>query len=98
MKPRCASYTTPEPTLLTSRGARLGDFGSGGMRPLVSMLTTAGVIFLRIGASDGTLLPGGATGDSSAPAARLAVVAARPSAIAINALTIIGVVRKPVIG
>src|ERR1700674_4881399 len=97
MRPRCASYTTPEPTLLTSRGARLRDFGSGAMRPLVSMLTTAGVIFLRIGASDGTPLLGGVTGDSSASAARLAVVAARLNAIAANALIIIGVVCGPVI-
>src|SRR6516165_6615994 len=89
MKPRCASYTTPEPTLVTSRGGRLRDFWSGGMRPLVSMLTTAGVIFLRIGASDGTLLLGGATGNSSGPAARLIVVAARPSTIAANALIIV---------
>jgi hypothetical protein len=67
------------------------------MRPLVSMLTTAGVIFLRTGASDGTLLLSGATGDSSASAARPAVAAARLSAIAANALIIVGLVRGPVI-
>src|SRR5215475_6703282 len=98
MRPRCASYTTPEPTLLTSRAARLRDFGSGAMRPLVSMWITAGVIFLRTGASDGTLPWGGATGDASASAARLAVVAARLNAIAANTSIIIGRVRGPVIG
>ena len=46
-----------------SRASRLLDFGSGGIRPLTSMWTTAGVIFLRIGASDGVLLRGGATGE-----------------------------------
>jgi hypothetical protein len=61
------------------------------------MLTTAGVILLRIGASEGTPLLGGAAGNSSAPAARLAVVAARPSAIAENVLIIIGLVCGPVI-
>jgi hypothetical protein len=64
------------------------------MRPLVSMLTTAGVIFLRIGASDGTLL-GGATGDESVSAARPAVAAAMLSAIAANVLIIVGLVRGP---
>src|SRR6516164_6621964 len=96
MKPRCASYTTPEPTLLTSRGARRRDFGSGGMRPLVSMLTTAGVIFLRTGASDGTPLLGGATGDGSVSAARPAVAAARLNAIAANALIIVGRNSRPI--
>jgi hypothetical protein len=45
-----------------------------------------GVVF------DGTLLPGGATGNSSAPAARTTVVAARLHAIAANALIIIGLI------
>jgi hypothetical protein len=62
------------------------------------MLTTAGVIFLRIDASDGTVFPGEATGDVSAPAAGPAVVAARPHTIAANALIIIDLVRGPVIG
>jgi hypothetical protein len=57
------------------------------------MLTTAGVIFLRIGASDGTLLLDGTPEDGSESAARPAVVAARLNAIAANALIIIGVVH-----
>jgi hypothetical protein len=56
------------------------------------MLTTAGVIFLRIGASDGTVVPGEATGDVSALAARTAVAAARLNAIGANALIIIGLI------
>jgi hypothetical protein len=56
------------------------------------MLTTAGVIFLRIGASDGTVVPGEATGDVSALAARTTVAAARLHAIAANALIIIGLI------
>ncbi len=72
--------------------ARLAPSGTSGPvrpRPLVSMLTTAGVIFLRTGASDGVPLDGGATGDVSASAARPAVVAARPNAIAANTRLII---------
>jgi hypothetical protein len=65
------------------------------MRPLVSILTTAAVIFLRTGASDGTLLLGGATGDESTSAARPAVAAARLNAIAANVLIIVGLVRGP---
>jgi hypothetical protein len=57
------------------------------------MLTTAGVIFLRTGASDGTLLLGGETGDGSESAARPAVAAARLNAIAANALIIIGLIE-----
>jgi hypothetical protein len=55
------------------------------------------VIFLRIGASDETVLPGEATGDVSALAAKPAVVAARPHAIAANALIIISLVHGSVI-
>ncbi len=44
---------------------------------------------MRIGASDGTMIPGEAAGDVSAPAARHAVAAARLHVIAANALIII---------
>jgi hypothetical protein len=54
------------------------------------MLTTAGVIFLRIGASDGTLLLGATPEDGSESAARPAVAVARLNAIAANVLIIIG--------
>lgn len=50
------------------------------------MLTTAGVIFLRIGASDGV---GGASGDA-ASAATPQATAARPNAMAANTRLIIG--------
>jgi hypothetical protein len=45
------------------------------------MLTTAGVILLRIGASDGVPAAGGGSGDA-ASAATPAVAAARPNAMA----------------
>ena len=70
--------------LWISRASRLLDFGSGAIRPLTSIWTTAGVTFLRIGASDGMLFLDGATGNASASAARPAVVATTPNAIAAN--------------
>ena len=63
MRPCLASYTTPEPTSWTSRVSRRLVFGSWVVtRPLISILTTAGVIFRSTGASDSVPLAGGATG------------------------------------
>jgi hypothetical protein len=60
------------------------------------------MIFLRMGASDGTLVlgeaAGEATGDASASAARPAVAAARTNATAAKASIIIRRIGGPVIG
>ena len=87
--PRAASTITPDPALDSCRGGRSGRLKNGRkngsrcsgfapcVRPITPTLTTAGVTFSSIGASDGSGWPSTANGSAAnaADAAASAVVA-----------------------